>query len=192
MLTALRPLCIVLSLVVASIGLTACAPAAEDAPAAEAQEMASTENEGALAADLLKDWESLKTLMMAIADAMPTENFDYKPTDELRDFGEQIMHVAGAQVGLMGRVDAGAEAPDLGEPMDKAGFLEALGASFDYGTAILQGQTDASLQELVDGGFLGESTRARVVYRTMIHTWSEYGVQTVYLRLNDLVPPASQ
>ena len=53
-------------------------------------------------------------------------------------------------------------------------------------------QTDASLQELVDGGFLGESTRTRVVYRTLIHTWSEYGVMTVYLRLNDIVPPASR
>ena len=192
MLASFRPLCLVLPLVVASIGLTACAPAAEDAPAVEAQDMESPENEGALAADLLKDWEGMKTLMMAIAEAMPAENFDYKPTDELRNFGEQVMHVAGAQVGLMGRVDASAEAPDLGEPADKATFLQALGDSFDFGTQILQGQTDASLQEMVDGGFLGESTRARIVYRTMIHTWSEYGVQTVYLRLNDLVPPASQ
>ena len=192
MLASLRPLCLVLPLVVASIGLTACAPAAEDAPAVEAQDMESPENEGALAADLLKDWEGMKTLMMAIAEAMPAENFDYKPTDELRNFGEQVMHVADAQVGLMGHVDASAEAPDLGEPADKATFLQALGDSFDFGTQILQGQTDASLQEMVDGGFLGESTRARIVYRTMIHTWSEYGVQTVYLRLNDLVPPASQ
>ncbi len=190
--SALRPLCFTLSLVLTSIGLAACGPGADEAPVADAQEMATPENEGALAADLLKDWESLKTLMMEIGDAMPADSFDYKPTDELRNFGEQIMHIAGAQVGLMGRVDASAEAPDLGEPTEKADFLQALSDSFDFGTQVLQDQTDASLQELVDGGFLGESTRARIVYRTMIHTWSEYGVQTVYLRLNDIVPPASQ
>ncbi len=190
--SALRPLCFTLSLVLTSIGLAACGPGADDPPVADAQEMATPADEGALAADLLKDWESLKTLMMEIGDAMPADSFDYKPTDELRNFGEQIMHVAGAQVGIMGRVDASAEAPDLGEPTEKADFLQALSDSFDFGTQVLQNQTDASLQELVDGGFLGESTRARVVYRTMIHTWSEYGVQTVYLRLNDLVPPTSR
>ncbi len=189
---ALRTLFVALSLVLGALGLAACA-AAEEAPAAAAQDVAPmAEDEGVLAADLLKDWEGLKTMMAALGDAMPAENFDYKPTDELRNFGEQIMHVAGAQVGLMGRLDADATPPDLGEPTEKADVLQALSDSFDFGIEILNAQTDASLQETIDGGFLGESTRARVVYRTMIHTWSEYGVMTVYLRLNDIVPPASR
>ena len=192
MSSASRSLIVALTLVVATFGVAACGPAAEEAPPAEEQAMAAPENEGALATELLADWESLKTLMVAIAEEMPAEHYAYKPTDELRNFGEQVMHVAGAQVSLMGRVDPSAQAPDLGEPAEKADFVQALSASFDFGSEILSGQTSASLQEMVDGGFLGESTRARVVYRTMIHTWSEYGVQTVYLRLNDLVPPASQ
>ena len=44
----------------------------------------------------------------------------------------------------------------------------------------------------VQAMFLGPSTRARVVYFAMGHTWDTYGQMAVYLRLNGLVPPASQ
>jgi hypothetical protein len=175
-----------------SLSLAGCAPAAEPAAEdAEAQEMAPVDD-GALAADLLKDWEGMKELMVALADAMPAENYGYKPTDELRNFGEQLMHITGAQVGLMNALGSDATAPDLGEPTEKADIMAAMTASFDFGSEVLRGQSSAWFQEVVSGGFLGESTRARVVYRNMVHTWSEYGVMTVYLRLNDIVPPASQ
>ena len=103
------------------------------------------------------------------------------------------MHVAGANVGLMARLDAGATAPELPEATDKAAVLQALSDSFDFGSTVLQGQSDASIQEVIEGpGFLGDSTRARIAYRTMSHTWDEYGAMTVYLRLNDIVPPLSR
>ena len=38
--SALRPLCFTLSLVLTSIGLAACGPGADEAPVADAQEMA--------------------------------------------------------------------------------------------------------------------------------------------------------
>ena len=40
--------------------------------------------------------------------------------------------------------------------------------------------------------FLGPSTRARVVYGLLGHTWDIYGQMAVYLRLSGGVPPASQ
>jgi len=188
-----RTLFVASLLTAVSFGLAACntdnsvttveEPAAEESAAMD---------EGALAADVLKDWESLKTAMMEFGDAMPEENFDYKPKEELRNFGEQLMHVAGAHLFYMGNLDADAARPDLGEPVEKADVLQALSDSFDFGTEILSGQTDASLQEMVDGGYLGEATRARIAYSAMIHTRQEYGVMTVYLRLNDIVPPASR
>ena len=175
-----------------SLSLAGCAPAAEPpAEEAEAQEMAPVDD-GALAADLLKDWEDMKELMVALADAMPADSYGYKPTDELRNFGEQLMHITGAQVGLMNALGSDATAPDLGEPTEKADVMAAMTASFDFGSEVLRGKSGAWFQEVVSAGFLGESTRARVVYRNMVHTWSEYGVMTVYLRLNDIVPPASQ
>ncbi len=188
-----RTLFVASLLTAVSFGLAACntdnsvttveEPAAEESAAMD---------EGALAAVVLKDWEDLKTAMMEFGDAMPAENFDFKPTDELRSFGEQLMHVASAHLFYMGNLDTDAARPDLGEPVEKADVLQALSDSFDFGTEILSGQTDASLREMVDGGYLGESNRARIAYQAMIHTRQEYGVMTVYLRLNDIVPPASR
>ena len=190
-----RSLFVVSLLTTVSFGLAACNTPVDDSVAtveeAAAEESAAME-EGALAAVVLKDWEDLKTAMMDFGDAMPAENFDFKPTDELRNFGEQLMHVASAHLFYMGNLDTDAARPDLGEPVEKADVLQALSDSFDFGTEILSGQTDASLREMVDGGYLGESNRARIAYMAMIHTRQEYGVMTVYLRLNDIVPPASR
>lgn len=190
-----RSLFVVSLLTTVSFGLAACNTPVDDSVAtveeAAAEESAAME-EGALAAVVLKDWEDLKTAMMEFGDAMPAENFDFKPTDELRNFGEQLMHVASANLFYMGNLDTDATRPDLGEPVEKADVLQALSDSFDFGTEILSGQTDASLREMVDGGFLGESNRARIAYMAIVHTRQEYGVMTVYLRLNDIVPPASR
>ena len=190
-----RSLFVVSLLTTVSFGLAACNTPVDDSVAtveeAAAEESAAME-EGALAAVVLKDWEDLKTAMMEFGDAMPAENFDFKPTEELRNFGEQLMHVASANLFYMGNLDTDATRPDLGEPVEKADVLQALSDSFDFGTEILSGQTDASLREMVDGGFLGESNRARIAYMAIVHTRQEYGVMTVYLRLNDIVPPASR
>ena len=190
-----RSLFVVSLLTTVSFGLAACNTPVDDSVAtveeAAAEESAAME-EGALAAVVLKDWEDLKTAMMEFGDAMPAENFDYKPKEELRNFGEQLMHVASAHLFYMGNLDTDAARPDFGEPVEKADVLQALSDSFDFGTEILSGQTDASLREMVDGGYLGESNRARIAYMAMIHTRQEYGVMTVYLRLNDIVPPASR
>ena len=190
-----RTLFVASLLTTVSFGLAACNTPIDDSvtPVEEsaAEESAAME-EGALAAVVLKDWEDLKTAMMEFGDAMPAENFDYKPKEELRNFGEQLMHVASAHLFYMGNLDTDAARPDFGEPVEKADVLQALSDSFDFGTEILSGQTDASLREMVDGGYLGESNRARIAYQAMIHTRQEYGVMTVYLRLNDIVPPASR
>ncbi|MCH2278979.1 MAG: hypothetical protein MK358_08925, partial [Vicinamibacterales bacterium] len=90
MYLAFRTLFVASFLTAVSFGLAACN--IEDNTVTTVEESAAMD-EGALAAVVLKDWEDLKTAMMEFADAMPAENFDFKPTDELRSFGEQLMHV---------------------------------------------------------------------------------------------------
>jgi uncharacterized damage-inducible protein DinB len=147
-----------------------------------------------LQGDLLKDWTSMKDRMAKIADAMPEDKFGFKPTPAQRSFGEQMMHVATANVGLMKVLGAKAEAPTINaKATAKAEILKALSDSYDYGIAAIKEQTNESLVEAVQGpSFLGSSTRARVVWFTIGHAWDEYGVVTTYLRLNGIVPPASR
>ena len=115
----------------------------------------------ALSADLRKDWEALKDTMMQLGDAMPPDKFTFKPTPELRTFGEQLMHVAGANVGLMGLLDPDVTAPTLPEATEKAEALQALSDSFDFGSDILRGQTSASVQEPHRGTRIPGSVDAR-------------------------------
>jgi hypothetical protein len=153
--------------------------------------MAST----SLSSDLQKDWGALKDTMMKLGGAMPAEKFSFKPKPELRTFAEQLTHVAGANLMFVRAIDPKVTPPTLNlKATAKDEVLKVLADSFDFGAAVLKDKTDAQLGAAVADGpkFLGPSTAARLAYRAMGHTWDEYGVMTVYLRLNDIVPPASQ
>src|SRR5882724_3036614 len=67
--------------------------------------------QGSVTGDLLKDWQSQKSTLMLIADAMPLEKFDYKPTAIQRSYGEQIMHVALTNLDMLKLMGGKAPAP---------------------------------------------------------------------------------
>ena len=145
----------------------------------------------------LQDWTRLKDTMMKMSDAMPEDKFGYRPTPAQRTFGEQILHVAEANVNQMGRFGAKAVAPAINmKATTKAEILKALADSFDFGTAALKEQTDQTMVGPATSTqfdrFMGPSTKVRVVYYVIGHTWDIYGQMVVYLRLNGITPPASQ
>ena len=144
--------------------------------------------------ELLKDWTDQKAMMMKIAEAMPEEKFSFKSTPAQRDYGQQILHIAGGNVAYLRNFGGKAMPPAINRTATgKAEILKALADSFDYGTALIQEQSDQSmLQTVQTNQFLGPSSRARVIYFLLGHTWDIYGQMAVYLRLNGLVPPASQ
>ena len=145
----------------------------------------------------LRDWMSQRDMLVKIAAALPQDTFGYRPTPAQRTWGEQILHIAQANVNQMGRLGAKAPAPAIDMTLTSpAAIMTALTASFDYGTAVLEEQTEASMIQAAgttrfDGG-MGPSTRVRVVYYVIGHTWDIYGQMVVYLRLNGITPPASQ
>ena len=155
-----------------------------------------------LAGDVIQDWQRMRQTMMRIGDAMPEDTFDFASTPAQRTYRDQILHVAGANVMLMGFLGSTAPAPTIDRTdtttfgyaaTSKADVLQALGESYDYGEAVLRELTDTALLERIAGPpFLGESTRVRLVYFVIGHTWDIYGQMAVYLRLNDIVPPASR
>jgi uncharacterized damage-inducible protein DinB len=166
-------------LAIAICALTAMRPAAQSAT---------------VQSDALKDWTNMKNTMTKIADAMPEEKFGFKPTPAQRNYGEQILHVAGANVMLMKTLGAKAPAPAIDQKAtSKEAILKALADSYDYGIAVLKEQNDASMLQPVQGPrFIGTATRARIVWDAIGHAWDEYGAMAVYLRLNGIVPPASR
>src|SRR5262245_30896005 len=148
-----------------------------------------------LQAELLKDWTALKDTMHKIAAEMPADKYGFKPTPGQQSFGERTVHVATANVYFLGLLGGTAAKPTIdAKATGKDAALKALDDSFDYGAAILKQQTDQTLLQTVASppGFMGPSSGARVISFLTGHTWDLYGQLAVYLRLNGLVPPASQ
>ena len=136
----------------------------------------------------LKDWNSQRDTLMKISSAMPMEKFGFKATPAERTWGEQILHIAEANVNQMARLGGKASAPRIDMKLTGASdVLKALADSFAYGTAVLEEQTDATIVQQAgatrfDFG-MGPSSRIRVVYFVVGHTWDIYGQMVVYLRL---------
>jgi Uncharacterized protein conserved in bacteria len=134
--------------------------------------------------------------MMKIADAMPENKFSYRSTPPQRNYGEQIMHVASANVDLLKVLGGSAAAPAFTaeSAKTKADILKALGDSYDYGTALLNELSETTVLEPVKDApsFLGPSSRARILWTLLAHSMDIYGQMAVYLRLNGIVPPASR
>ena len=144
--------------------------------------------------ELLKDWIDMKDTIMKLAAEMPEDKYSFKTTAPQRDFAAQVFHIAQANVMNLGFLRGKATPPALNRnARSKAEVMKAMADSFDYGEALIKEQTDQSMLEIVQTNpFLGPSSRARVIYFLIGHTWDIYGQMVVYLRLNGGVPPASQ
>jgi uncharacterized damage-inducible protein DinB len=145
----------------------------------------------------LKDWTSQRDTLLKIAKAMPEDKFGFKPTPAQRSWGEQLLHIAQANVIQLGRLGAKTPTPEVNmRSTAPAEILKALADSFDYGTTVIQAQTDETIVQAAASTrfdqFMGPSARVRVIYYDIGHTWDIYGQMAVYLRLNGITPPASQ
>ncbi len=142
--------------------------------------------------DLTKDWAGQKTLLVALANAMPEDKYGFKPTPAQRSFGEHVLHIA--QVNMMLAKALGGKTPEPAvnlKATTKAEMIKAMSDAFDYGAALIAEFNNTSIQETVQAPFMGPSTRARIMFFLNGHTQDTYGQMVVYLRLNGITPPAS-
>ncbi|MBI4444106.1 MAG: DinB family protein [Acidobacteria bacterium] len=139
---------------------------------------------------LQKQWEATRNQITTIAQAVPEDKYDYKPTPEVRSFRELLLHIVGEQYTFMGFV-AGEKNDNsrFASMKTRAEFLKALSESYDYGAKVLAGMTDQKLLETVP--FMGGQQAARlfVVISNLKDNHEHYGNLVTYLRLNGIVPP---
>lgn len=139
-------------------------------------------------------------LLMA-AQMMPEAAYRFKPTADVRNFGEQINHSmvshysfcnqAGTPPGASRRT-----APPQAALTAKTDIVKALEASIAYCDAVLAAATEAWLMEMaprVGGSSSGlvEGIRAHAFMYNNVHDAEDYGTITTYLRMSGVVPPSS-
>ena len=146
-------------------------------------------------AEMTKDWSDLKATMVKIASEMPADKYGFKPTPAQQSFGERVVHIAQVGNRFLGSVGGKAVAPALDAKtaaLTKDAAIKTMSDFFDYGTALLNEQSDQAMMQTVMAPFIGASSCARVYTFLIGHTWDIYGQMAVYLRLSGGVPPASQ
>lgn len=150
-----------------------------------------------VAGDVQADWAIHREWLVSAADAMPADKFGYKSTPAQRSFGEQIMHIVGANQYMVELLGTKTPAPAINlKAATKAEVMTALRQSMDYWQVVLKEFTDQRLNERVatppDSPLGPSSSRLRLVYFSIAHNMDIYGQMVVYLRLNGIVPPASR
>ena len=139
-------------------------------------------------------------LVMA-AEMMPESGYGFRPTPDVRTFGEQINHATAShysfcsQAGLPSGVQKQA-VPNLSAVTSKPDIVKALRASIAYCDRILAAASEEWLSEVVPG--LGGSSSGRIpamrahafIYNA-VHSAEDYGTITTYLRMQGVVPPST-
>lgn len=135
------------------------------------------------------------------AEMMPESGYPFRPTPDVRTFGEQINHATAShysfcnQAGLPPGVEKQA-APNLASLTTKPAIVAALKESIAYCDRILAAASEAWLMEVVPG--LGGSSSGRIpamrahafIYNA-VHSAEDYGTITTYLRMQGVVPPST-
>ncbi len=134
------------------------------------------------------------------AEAMPEDKFEFAPTNgefkDVRTFAEQIKHVAAVNY-VYGAAILGEKVPDDETgPVSvktKGQILKYLKESFDYLYKAVDTIDDKNLIEPVKSPFgVGTVTRLGIATSASNHVWDHYGQMVEYLRMNNIVPPASR
>lgn len=124
------------------------------------------------------------------AQQMPEEFYTFRPTPEVRSFGELIAHITESNFEMCA-IAKGEASPMLEVLPTKNEVLEALKKSFDYSAEARKNMTNQRKETLVK--FMGGNQPAgNVLDFSVFHSLQHYGNVIVYMRLKGLVPPSSQ
>jgi len=132
--------------------------------------------------------------MIAAAEAMPAEKYNFKPTPEMNTFAHLTIHIAQANMHLCSKISgtAAPEAAKLTEADGKDKLVTGLKVSFDFCSTVLAGVDDSKLSDPMTlfGSF--PSSRAGALIALSDGFSDHYGAQAIYLRLSGILPPTAK
>jgi len=142
-------------------------------------------------------WNSAKRNLQQSSEMMPEGSYDYRPVDGVRNFGEILAHVAGANYVFCAA--AKGEKPPFAEDhfektaKTRAAIVKATSDAIAYCDGAFTALTDASAGQSVQNPFgEGQMSRVAVLIGEIGHVDEHYGNLVTYFRINGIVPPSSR
>lgn len=141
--------------------------------------------------NVLAAWDSMTKMVVETAKAMPEEHYSFKPTEELRDFAEQMAHTSGANYLFASVVKL--ETPDPSPVTDtkmKKELVTQMEDSFAFIRSGIQNLNGHDLEEEIE--FFGNKmSRLQSILIMTSHLQREHGKSTIYTRLKGVAPGPS-
>jgi uncharacterized damage-inducible protein DinB len=158
---------------------------------------AAAQNANPLSAGAKRTYEIIKGYVTRAAEKAPEDLYAFKPTPDVRSFGQLVGHVADANFGFCAA--AAGEKPPAGgfeSPIEKgksskADLQKALADSFAYCDKVHGAMTDATAATVMKSMF-GEMAKLSLLEFNTHHDFEHYGNMVTYLRLKGIVPPSSE
>ena len=140
-----------------------------------------------------KMYTMLSGVVVAAAEKMPEENYSFKPTPDVRSFGQLVGHLADSQYYFCSLATDDVKPPAGIEKnkASKADLVAALKEAIAYCSKSYAGMTDAKGAEMVKL-MNTDFARMTTLSANIAHIYEHYGNMSTYMRLKGIVPPTSE
>jgi uncharacterized damage-inducible protein DinB len=164
------------------------------APSASAQQPAQQTPPMISASGGLKNlYTTVRGWILTSAEKMPEEHYSFKPTPDVRSFGEILGHVANTQYNFCmpaRKVENPNKANIEKTATTKAALVAALKEAFAFCDPAYEMAGDSALSEEVKFGPRPVAAGYTLTFN-VAHNFEHYGNLVTYMRLKGLVPPSS-
>lgn len=136
--------------------------------------------------------DQVKGVIIKSAAMVPDAKYTYKPTPEVRSFGQLLGHIANASRLFCGTA-SGMKPPQAGDAeklATKAEIQKAVADAMAFCDHAFTMITTANANETVDL-FGAKHSRIGALAFNNAHNYEHYGNLVTYLRMNGMVPPSS-
>jgi uncharacterized damage-inducible protein DinB len=133
--------------------------------------------------------------VMDLADAVPSEDYSWRPEDGVRSVSEVYVHIAMSTYFFLSYL--GEKMPDGFDKdaeknmTDKEDILNFLHKSFDDAQKFLEGYSGTDYDTMVELPF-GKFTKGQLLMLTATHIHEHLGQSIAYARSNHITPPWSK
>ena len=137
-------------------------------------------------------WELAKQNTIAVAKAMPENNYNYTPVEGVKSFGQQMTHISNSLLSMhtrfiLKRGYSGSEKKASG--MTKAHIISDLEKSFETVLESLKSLKDSDIQSIGKSGGNFPLTKWQSLLFMSDHITNHRAKAVLYLRLNKIKPP---
>lgn len=146
-----------------------------------------------ISASQSKMYSMLSGVVVAAASKMPEANYSFKPSADVRSFGQLVGHLADSQYYFCSSAAGETEPASSAEKTktSKDDLIAALKSSVAYCSKVYAAMTDAKGAEMAKMMNM-DFARLTVLSANTAHDYEHYGNMATYMRIKGIVPPSSE